>query len=961
MPGRSVSSVPEAPEASLSPPDRNELRALLRSDGMVWATHDQPVVHRDGQPAPWAFYSWGVTLTGRGMVLAARAILERLATFRSTQLASYGYTGMPLLSACVLLGQGRYTGLCIRDRRKAYLTRRRIDGPADPGRPVVVVDDSISSGTSLHAAIEALEADGFDVEGAVALVTFPHRGGAEWAYGHGYRVETVFDVWRDLDMADAARRLAPRVRPSPITVGAIESGLHPAIAARRIAESYLATGLPPKPPAALDSDYDSRGGVFVSFRQRVSEQRVAREGLWHFDSNLADPCADLVAATLRTVDASVGAITKATLPSLKVSVTFCKALERIAPAGLDFGRYAIVVRDSTFRTKLGGALPNTQVFVSEIEQYTHARERNARITATEPHDLYRHEVTKHVEPGESWLPYGIPDGLEMAWSLDARVGQLLTARARSVAIADGTGVEPLDDTVVPYPTHGIAVALYRHGLVSSGLARGTGPLDELVETAARRAVEAVKPVDLAHLHEPDLAVAVCVLHDREQLTSSGLTAVKLRRGLDAVSVRHGERQATMLPGALPYNNWTPQELVTQVAAAAGSRQQSGTWSTYRTTTWLSDQHGLKRLLFGFPERPTGDLGPDPLEAMVELLAAYIVRNLGPDGLPVYYLEAVSGRRSSQGTSPRIVHGLLALEKAGRLLRRPRWRDPALEGLLRCLNHVRNGSLDLPGQANAAIGDCALLAGVLDAGEPLSGHRAVPELGERVAALFHPDGRICELPVRLNSRRDHDFLPGAAMVAFFREVRAGQRVVAPGFIDPQLRWHRDRFRLLRSWGMAGWQPQGWAEAWLVTSDAKHAEYVSEIADWVLDRQLEKNGAFLEDLSPTEPSFNTGFIAEGLAAAWKLALLRGEADRADRYGSAWRRAMAFLQTLVIHPEDTFCCADPERAVGGVRISLTRSDVRIDAVSHTLHALLNGLENLGAFASGNKGTKPLDATPQ
>ena len=73
------------------------------------------------------------------------------------------------------------------------------------------------------------------------------------------------------------------------------------------------------------------------------------------------------------------------------------------------------------------------------------------------------------------------------------------------------------------------------------------------------------------------------------------------------------------------------------------------------------------------------------------------------------------------------------------------------------------------------------------------------------------------------------------------------------------------------------------------------------------------------------------------------------------------MAFLQTLVIHPEDTFCCADPERAVGGVRISLTRSDVRIDAVSHTLHALLNGLENLGAFASGNKGTKPLDATPQ
>ena len=39
------------------------------------------------------------------------------------------------------------------------------------GSPVVVIDDSLSSGTSLRKAIQTLEEEGFDVEGAVAMVT----------------------------------------------------------------------------------------------------------------------------------------------------------------------------------------------------------------------------------------------------------------------------------------------------------------------------------------------------------------------------------------------------------------------------------------------------------------------------------------------------------------------------------------------------------------------------------------------------------------------------------------------------------------------------------------------------------------------------------------------------------------------------------------------------------------------
>ena len=302
--------------------ERQELADLLRSTGIIRSGPDRVVVDREGRSAAWGLYTPNVSLTHRGMLLAGRALLGHLATFRSTQLASFGHTAMPLLSSCILLGAGRYTGLSIREKRKAYLTRQLIDGPADTGRSVVVVDDSISSGTSLHRSIQVLEAEGFDVEGAVALVMFPYREGAEWAYRCGYRVEAVFNIWHDLGMGQPVERRLPRpIEPTP-QGPAVESGLAPAVAARRIAQSYLSTGTAPQPPDRFDRDYDGRGGVFVSFRDRATERRAARDGFWHFDSDEAQPCRDVVAATVRAVQTSGGAVSTERLAALKVAVTF---------------------------------------------------------------------------------------------------------------------------------------------------------------------------------------------------------------------------------------------------------------------------------------------------------------------------------------------------------------------------------------------------------------------------------------------------------------------------------------------------------------------------------------------------------------------------------------------------------------------------------------------------------------
>jgi AMMECR1 domain-containing protein/orotate phosphoribosyltransferase len=933
---------------------KEELRQLLAREAILHTTAREPIRHRDGSVVPWAFYSWHVTLTSQGIGLAAVNLLERLQSYRSTQIASFGYTAMPLMSACVLLGGGRYTGLCVREARKAYISGRQVEGRPDRTRPVVIVDDSLSSGTSLCKAITALENDGFTVEGAIALVNFPYRGGLEWATANGYRVETLFEMWTDLEKPRPAYVAGhTRINPAADPVARIPDGLHPATVARLVAEHYLATRRMPRPPHTFDAAYDARGGTFVSFREPGTERRLAREGFWHFNPSDADPCRDVVLATVKTLDWAGAAISGANLDRLKIAVSFFGPLEEIQPRLLDFDRYGIVVQSLDWDMKLGGALPNTEVFTSEVEQYAHARDRNADISLGEPHRLFRHEVVKCVEPGATWLAYGTPDGPETRWTIDEYVGKCLTARVRGALLAHLAGedppAQPLPANLISEAISGIAVTLYHHGFLAYGIARGES-VDECAVAAARAAADdrrfrtagSAIPIDR-------IDIAVTVLYAPEPLgyATPGHVVTKVRKGLDALQVTSGQAEVTFLPSSLVYNNWTKQQFVEYAGTAAGAGEPRS-WTTYKTSAWLRSGDSVCRLHSGFPVRSPEVYSRVACERDIVLLAGYIMNNRGADGLPDYYQAPVSGELQHTGTSGRVVHSLFALYTAGRVLERQEWRDAALRGLERCLAYVgaggKPGAMALPGCLNGAMADCGLLAAA--SCPELVDRPATAALARRVRGLLHPAGWIGEHAPRLDHPQDHDYLPGAALWGLGRYVAATGDRFSEEWLATCMDWYRRRWTVMHPWGMVGWQTQGWREV-QQSSPSPHAAWVFELADWAIDRQLEKNGAFLEDLSPTEPSFNTGFLAEGIAAAWALAREANDDERATRYERSWQAAALFCTSLIIYPEDTFCMADPRRAVGGVRTTPSRSDVRIDQVSHLLHALADGWGMLGEDA--------------
>jgi AMMECR1 domain-containing protein len=913
--------------------EREALRELLSCHGILWSSSTEVIRGRNGTPAPWAFYSWGVSLTAEGLRLAAICLLDRLRTFRATQLASIGYTGLPLLSACLLLGEGCYTGLCVRDKRKPYLSGRRVEGVFDHTRPVIIIDDSLSSGTSLHAAIRAIEEEGGTVEGAVALTHFPGRGGLEWANAAGYRTEVLFDIWTDLGMS-ATVPGPPPAAPIAWETSPAPDGLHPAYLARLTARHWLETGLAPLPPRTLDADYDPTGGVFVSFRTRNGDRRLARDGFWHFPGEASDAGAGVIRATVKTLFHAGGVIDGTNLNALKIAVTFLGPLELVGVAGLDFDRYGIVVSSRRFPAKMGGALPNTQVFISEIEQLRHASRVNARLDSTEPFDLFRHDIVKCVEPGADWLPYGQQDGPATTWWRNAALGAHLAGNARSALAALRRGENPSTSDIagLPCPIGGVAVRIYRNGLRGYGLSLGSG----FAESLAAAAMEAARDPRLA-TEEPSLescTVVLSILHHPERLGAAhrATVAEKLRRGLDALEVATWSGRHVLLPSALTYNSWSRQNFVALAARIAGG---AGHWTTWQVAEWAALGDTVRPLRFGFPDRT--DTECDIATAIADL-AVYIDTSLDQNLIPCYALDPMTGNVERGGTAARVIHALTALDMAGAQLGRADWRERACGGLAHCLHHAPGGSLALPGFLGGAMAECVLLAGI-SANADLAASPPAQDLAQRVQSLFQPDGRIGTGVKVLNRADDHDYLPGVALWALAGFALATGIDLLPADLESCVEWYSHRFRAVPHWGMAGWQPQGWEAVHRARGTCAGRKLAFAVADWAIERQLSRSGAFLETLSPHEPSFNTGFIAEGIAAAWALAVAYGETERAHRYKSSWRNAARFMNRLIIHPEDTFGMAAGASAIGGVRCMLTRSDVRIDQVSHWLHALLVG----------------------
>ncbi|MGA7434714.1 MAG: orotate phosphoribosyltransferase [Solirubrobacterales bacterium] len=86
---------------------------------------------------------------------------------------------IPLAAAAISVPEGRgLNGFFVRKERKEHGLQRWVEGAAEPGDRVLVVEDTVTTGGSTVSAIERLKDEGFEIAGVLGVVD-RLAGGAE--------------------------------------------------------------------------------------------------------------------------------------------------------------------------------------------------------------------------------------------------------------------------------------------------------------------------------------------------------------------------------------------------------------------------------------------------------------------------------------------------------------------------------------------------------------------------------------------------------------------------------------------------------------------------------------------------------------------------------------------------------------------------------------------------------------
>jgi orotate phosphoribosyltransferase len=144
------------------------------------------------------------TMSGDGLAVIGGLGLDRLAARGWTPRAVGGMTlgADPVAYALALTARRRGLPLdafTVRKQPKGHGTGKRIEGCFESGMAVVVVEDVLTTGASARDAISAVEAEGGNVLGVIAVVD-RQEGGRERLESAGYLVETFLTA-ADLGLA----------------------------------------------------------------------------------------------------------------------------------------------------------------------------------------------------------------------------------------------------------------------------------------------------------------------------------------------------------------------------------------------------------------------------------------------------------------------------------------------------------------------------------------------------------------------------------------------------------------------------------------------------------------------------------------------------------------------------------------------------------------------------------------
>jgi len=189
--------MPSMDRSTLSSSTRADLAELGRRlyDRALIRREDELITDPRGQPIGWLLDTRIPMLDDELFTEVGEVLADRLRERDLDQVVGYGFGAYPLVCSVLSGSDGdAFAGGLVRDERKEHGRRRLVEGPIDPDRPVVLLDDIINSGRSASRALHLLRRAGLEVAGLLTLFNFTWSSGQSRIEAEGLWVDSLLDL-----------------------------------------------------------------------------------------------------------------------------------------------------------------------------------------------------------------------------------------------------------------------------------------------------------------------------------------------------------------------------------------------------------------------------------------------------------------------------------------------------------------------------------------------------------------------------------------------------------------------------------------------------------------------------------------------------------------------------------------------------------------------------------------------
>ena len=170
--------------------DRDALHALIRDRALKFGEFTLA----SGQTSSYYLDGKQVALHAAGLRQIAAGLLGLAAGWEYDAVGGMSIGADPLIGAALALSdRDDLAGVLIRKEPKGHGTGRYLEGPLEPGRTVLIVEDVVTTGGSSLRAIERVREFGAEVCGVAAIVDRLQGGGAAFAAA-GVPLKSLFTV-----------------------------------------------------------------------------------------------------------------------------------------------------------------------------------------------------------------------------------------------------------------------------------------------------------------------------------------------------------------------------------------------------------------------------------------------------------------------------------------------------------------------------------------------------------------------------------------------------------------------------------------------------------------------------------------------------------------------------------------------------------------------------------------------